>query len=205
MCIEGINGAGKTRLAQAISEAWSETENRRAIVIDPVQASEFGLSVREAIMADRYLDPAAEALAFASARLNGLRRAVLSCEAEDAETLVVLERWSGAVVAYGLESGVSSTVLGISERLLDDCADVNLTVLLDTPGLVAHGRLECQSDRNRFETRGAEYLERVRIQYMRWAEARGVQVVDGGSTVSDTDRLARDFVAVLSRHAIAAS
>lgn len=164
ICIEGINGSGKTTLARALLDQWPRGQ---AAATDPVQHTVFGQVVRTAIMAADQLTADAETLAFASARLH-TAGALAPARCPPPMEMIILERWAGAVVAYGTVAGASPFLLRVLEAALTGALPVDVTVLLDTPGEVAEARVTRLGDRNRFETQGPGYLERVRRQYLAW-------------------------------------
>ncbi len=177
ICLEGINGAGKTTLATALAQRWS-AEGRSARLHDPIALTQFGQQVRTAIMATTDLSVDAETLAFVSARLHGasvLDRSI----GTTAQDLLILERWQGAVVAYGRVAGTNPFLLRSLEAVLTGALPIDQTFLIDIPGAIAARRLARQGDPNRFETSGSAYLERVRRQYLTWAGPRHTPVLDG--------------------------
>ncbi|MFI0354261.1 dTMP kinase [Actinomadura sp. 9N407] len=175
VCIEGINGSGKTTLAHTLARRWP---HGNAQAIDPVLHTGFGATVRTAIMTTEALTADAETLAFASARLH--TAAVLAADrCPPAHQLIVLERWAGAVTAYGTVAGASPFLLRALEGALAGALPVDVPVLLDVPGDVAEERLRGLGTRNRFETQGPGYLERVRRHYLTWASIRQVPVING--------------------------
>jgi thymidylate kinase len=172
VCIEGINGSGKTTTCNPLLALWT---HGRAQLVDPVQHTSFGTTVRIAIMAAGALPADAETLAFASARLHTASTLTYPSPNE----LIVLERWAGAVIAYGTVAGASPFLLRALESSLAGALPVDLTILLDVPGTVAATRLAALADQNRFETQGAGYLEKVRRQYRAWASIRHVPIING--------------------------
>ncbi len=175
VCVEGINGSGKTTLAGALLQGWF---HGRAQAIDPVQHTAFGKTVRAAIMAADALTADAETLAFASARLHTAEM-LAPARCPPPGEMVILERWAGAVVAYGTVAGASPFLLRALEASLAGALPVDVTVLIDTPGEIAEARVARLGDRNRFETREPGYLERVRRQYLAWASIRQIPVING--------------------------
>lgn len=130
----------------------------------------MGLTVEN----DGAIDPNVEALAFAAARLQGAARLSAGLFGDE---LVIVERWSGAVRAYGAADGAHAPLIDVVANYLADMLPFDATVLLDLPGRVAEVRL-AGDDRNRFEDRGAEYLDRVRGTYLHWARDSNTPVVD---------------------------
>jgi dTMP kinase len=196
-CIEGINGSGKTTLARALVEGWP---HGRAAAIDPVQHTTYGQAVRAVIMAADGLTADSETLAFASARLH-TAGILAPARCPPAGEMIILERWAGAVVAYGTVAGASPFLLRALEAALTGALPADVTVLLDAPGEIAEARVTRLGDRNRFETQGAGYLERVRRQYLAWASIRQIPVING---LQDPATVARQ-VSELIRYRAAAS
>ena len=101
------------------------------------------------------------------------------------ETLIVLERWAGAVIAYGAVAGTNPFLLRARESVLVAALPVDHTILLDVPGTLAAARLAELPGTNRFETIGSDYLERVRRQYRAWASMRHIPVLNGRLPTKD--------------------
>lgn len=190
ICLEGINGSGKTSLAQTLIGCWIADGGRSAAKAEPVVSTQFGRDVRTAIMDTEGLNPEAEALAFAASRLQ----AAAGIRAAD-EALIVLERWAGAVVAYGNVAGTHPPLLSALESVLSAAVPVDYTILVDVPGSTADERLAVQSDTNRFETQGAAYLERVRQSYLDWSRTRECTVVSGQLPQEEAVTWATEFLA----------
>jgi thymidylate kinase len=193
VCLEGVNGCGKTTLAGALTSWWSGP----AEVADPVQATGFGRHVRSAIMDAAGLTADAETLAFVSARLDGAT--ALDGVAHDG--LLVLERWGGAVVAYGSVAGSNPFLLNSLESVLAGALPVDLTILIDVPGTVAASRLASMEEAaNRFETIGPDYLEHVRRSYLAWATMRHVPVIAGTDPTEQQLHTIRDLITLRTTH-----
>jgi thymidylate kinase len=194
ICLEGINGCGKSTLAAAVAEAWKRQKGCPAAVVEPVQLTAFGRAVRTAIMQEPTLEATAETLAFASARMHACR-VIRAQGSEAANKLVILERWVGAVVAYGRVAGTDEAILLALEASLGASLPMRGTFVLDVPGAVAAARLGTTSGPNKFETRGDAYLDAVGKQYGRWAEDRNVPVLAGhGHSVADLVELVLNLI-----------
>jgi thymidylate kinase len=174
VCLEGINGAGKTTLAGALVNRWQANMPGGASQADPLKVTSFARRIRNAVMTTSNLPADAEALAFTSARLHTAARLSRPTPGD----LVLVERWAGAVVAYGAAAGTNSALLGELEATLSTALRADCTLLLDLPAAVACGRLTSAPSLNRFETAGTGYLERVRLQYQIWAAASKATILD---------------------------
>ncbi len=198
ICLEGINGAGKTTVAALLQSAWELRTSEPSERIDPSRFSAFGRAVNDAILSSTECHSVAEALAFAAARWDGL----VALEANlDPSRLYVIERWAGAVEAYGLADRCSPSVISVLEDLLWSRASFS-TVLVDVTGETADGRLRRMSGLNRFETRGSPYLETVRGFYLQWAQRRDVPIVSA-DVHAEVEQLP-PVLAQLLEHAVSA-
>src|SRR6266542_2840039 len=159
VCLEGTNGCGKTTLAHALAERW-RAEGGTAQIIDPTLATDFGKQLRAAVMdAVRHdeISGDTETLAFAAARLQSTR--TLRCVGRQPADLLIVERWTAALIAYGAVAEANQTLLSAIRDVLDAALPIEGTAYLDVPGTVAQHRLARQTEHNRFETLGSGYLE----------------------------------------------
>ncbi len=179
VCLEGTNGCGKTTLAHALAERW-RAEGGTAQIIDPTLATDFGKQLRAAVMdAVRHdeISGDTETLAFAAARLQSTR--TLRCVGRQPADLLIVERWTAALIAYGAVAEANQTLLSAIRDVLDAALPIEGTAYLDVPGAVAQHRLARQTEHNRFETLGSGYLENVRGHYLSWAASNGIPTIDG--------------------------
>lgn len=147
-------------------------------VIDPMRHTKFGQSVYNLIMREQELDMTAEALAFGSARLHAASQ-IVDLQYDSLRDLVILERWDGAIVAYGSAVGVNPSLLATLEATLASALHVDIRIFLDVSADAAATRLSRQSETNRFETSGVHYLAKVRGGYKDWVNLRNVPIFDG--------------------------
>jgi len=166
-------------LGGLVAQGWIASSGEGAELLEPVQMTQFGRLIREGIMQESDLDVTAETVAFASARLHACSM-IRDLAIAKPRRLLILERWAGAVIAYGRVAGTDSNLLGSIEHLLLKAVDIQYTFFLSIPGSVAAKRLINEQAPNKFETRGAGYLERVNAEYRRWAEVRDVGILEGG-------------------------
>ncbi len=174
VCLEGINGAGKTTLAAALARQWRDEGLGDVGLADPLRATGYARHLRAAVMTTGDLPPDAEALAFVSARLHAATTLRNSAFAG----MLVMERWAGAVAAYGAAAGTSPDLLQWLEGALTAALPIACTLLLDAPANVVAGRLARLARLNRFESQGSGYLEAVRREYLGWATAQNVPILD---------------------------
>ena len=184
--VEGVNGAGKSTVGHLVERAVRDADEH-CMFLDPASHGALGEVVRDHLLSpNRHHTPDADALLFATLRVSGLREIIGTVPA-DMEAIVILERWSLALAAYGAVDGVRSELINEVTLVLSSVAAIDHTILLDVPGEVAHARLQQTESRNRFEIQGAEYLEEVAAAYRRLAlESPGVSIVDASGSVEAT-------------------
>ncbi len=130
--------------------------------------------------------PDLDSLLFTALRAEGARQILDVIRSEPAMT-IVLERWSLALSAYGRADEARPELVRELRKVLDDMVVPDVTLLLNADGHTAHSRLAPLGNPNRFESRGAEYLDVVADHYRELAETEdGVHVVDASGAIGDT-------------------
>jgi dTMP kinase len=175
--IEGLDGAGKTTLAEALAgELGAQllrepggvelSERIRALVKDP------GLRI----------SARAETLLYAAARAQLVNEKLEPLLAQG--TWVVLDRFVDSSLAYqggGRKLG-EDAVRAVNEFATGGLAP-DLTLLLRVEPATGRERLSGRGDApDRLELEDAEFFARVREAYERLAERPGVKVIDAGQS-----------------------
>jgi dTMP kinase len=175
--IEGLDGAGKTTLAEALAGELDAqllrepggvelSERIRALVKDP------GLRV----------SARAETLLYAAARAQLVNEKLEPLLAQG--TWVVLDRFVDSSLAYqggGRKLG-EDAVRAVNEFATGGLAP-DLTLLLRVEPATGRERLSGRGDApDRLELEDAEFFARVREAYERLAERPGVKVIDAGQS-----------------------
>jgi dTMP kinase len=179
--VEGINGSGKSTAMDRVVEQL-KADGRSIRAFDPASATPWGMSLRNSLVATSWtenLSPTAAAFAFAACRVNGLR----AFEKPTTQEIILLERWSGAVISYGDGTGADSGALGHVAAAMNSLFTADLEILIDLPVEVAADRLKRKGSNNWYELDGRAVLSRVRESYRRWAERCGAYVIDGNQAV----------------------
>lgn len=188
VAFEGIDGAGKTLLSQALCRKLQEEGVANLWVREP-GGTDFAEGLRDtwerASLRDS-ISSRVEALLFNAARAHLVEKRIRP--ALDAGTVVVCDRFADSTVAY---QG-SGTGLDIDELIrLNYFATAglvpDLVILLDVPASVGlsrkAGMRPVNGQLSSMEMRGAAFLDRVRGLYL--ALAAGApnrwEVLDGGS------------------------
>jgi dTMP kinase len=182
--LEGIEGAGKSTVAQGLVAALQQRG------IDVVQTREPGGTplaerVRELVLGRgaEAVDPVAELLLMMAAR--SLHLANLIRPALDAGRWVICDRFTDATRAYqgagrGLDEALIETLAAaVQQGLEPDC-----TLVLDVPvemGLARAARRT--AGRDRFEEETRPFFERVRARYLEIARAepRRCRLIDASA------------------------
>lgn len=159
LVLEGLDGCGKSTQARRL------VERLRALGRDVVHTREPGGTPAGERIRALLLDPAlgeieplTEVLLYQAARAQLVARVIRPALARGA--LVVCERWHYATSAYqGAAGGADPQAIAASSRLATGGLEPDRAVLLDAPDAVSQGRL--RRERDRIESRGAAYRERV--------------------------------------------
>jgi dTMP kinase len=182
--IEGINGAGKSSVAAFVKSAL-RTARIPCLVADPAAFGLVGQLLRRQIVQATFDQNAdLDAVLFAALRTEGVRQIIKEVGADSA-TIVLLERWSLALAAYGAADGARRQLISELRTVLQEAITVDLTVLLDINGYIASDRLASVRESNRFEMRGPVYLDDVARFYRHFArqEAR-TEIIDGAGELA---------------------
>jgi dTMP kinase len=151
-------------------------ERVRAIFLDPATGD---------------IDGRAEALLVAAARAQHVAEVIEPALAAGRD--VVTDRFTGSSLAYqGHGRGLPVDEVRRLSQFAGDGLEPDLYVLLEVPPDVAAARLG--TDRDRMESAGDAFHERVRRGYAELAASEGWVVVDGTGTPDEVEALVLDAV-----------
>jgi len=182
--IEGIDGAGKTTLADGLVRARPEL----ALMREP-----GGVAVAERIRAlvkdpELHVDPRAEALLYAAARAQLVHERLLPALASGKD--VLLDRFVDSSLAYqGAGRGLGVEAIAALNRFATGGLAPDLTLYVRVPPEV--GLARCQGE-DRLERAGAEFFAAVVSAYdeLAAAEPERIVVLDGTQPPGDVLRAA---------------
>lgn len=168
--IEGIDQAGKMTLARSIQERLRGAGLSSEVRHYPDYETPIGQLIRSLLYGQTESDARARCMLFAANRWEKdaeLRRM------RQANTLVLVDRYTWSNVVYGASQGIDETWLcGLESGLLDP----DLTLLVDiTPEESLRRK---PGDRDRFE-RDSRLLEEARRFYLKTAQRRDWLVLEG--------------------------
>ncbi len=176
IAIEGIDGAGKTTVADAVVESLRQDGIPVEIVREP-GGTEIGEAIRQIVLhSEDDLSPWSEALLFAAARAQLAYEVVAPLLADG--TWVITDRSVFSSLAYqGAGRGLGvETVRQVNAAGLGDVWP-DLVILLD---LEADQGLQRQAHPDRIGGEGIELQRRVAEAYSRLAEEPTFAIVDAG-------------------------
>jgi dTMP kinase len=196
--LDGIDGTGKSTQCQLLVDWLNALGIPAAGCADP-GGTPLGDQLRQILLKSRSeMSPRAEALLFMSSRAELVARVIRP--ALESGKAVVSDRFVTANVVYqGYAHGLSTEELWAVGRYATGGLLPDLTIILDLPVEDAVARRGRAPDR--MEGRGREYLERVRIGFLREAarHPETLRVVDAAPSVAVVQAEVRSIVAEFLR------
>ena len=188
IALEGVNSCGKSSIGSLIVRVLSAA-NHSTILIDPAGFGPVGRVLRGQIVNPSFQASAdLDALLFGALRAEGAQMLKdANCSEVSASSTIVLERWALALSAYGAADLARPQLIAELRRVLLSILNVDLTVLLDITGDLALRRMVQIGNHNRFELRGAQYLDEVAHWYRHFARREErTYVIDASGDVQQT-------------------
>ena len=193
---EGVDGSGKSTQVRLLAELL-RAEGRSVLETREPGGTEFGVTVRELILAGGSLAPWAEALLFAAARAQLVDEVIRPALARGED--VLSDRYLDSSLAYqGLARGlgverVLELNLAATGHLLPD-----RTFLIQVP--LDQAARQRGDDPDRIEREGDDFVERVDSAYRDLAGifAQRIVTVDGSKPASEVAKLIRGHLRDLS-------
>jgi dTMP kinase len=169
ICIEGLDGCGKTTQAKLLARKLGKSHS--AIYTAEPSLGEIGTFIRErCLYGEKRLSPVAEALLFAADRVEHVENEVLSALNEG--RLVISDRYIYSSLAYQGAAGLS---LEWIKKVNEHALKPDLAVFIDVDPKTAMQRLKPE----RSVMENMETQQRVRDVYL-WFVANGELVrIDG--------------------------
>jgi dTMP kinase len=169
--VEGVEGAGKSTLIDALRECL-EADEREVMVTREPGGTRLGEALREVLLDNhqREMVPEAELLLMFAARVQHVKETIRP--ALDAGTWVICDRFTDATYAYqGYGRRMPLAHIRYLEEWLQEDLRPDLTVLLDLPVETGLARTDGRGGPDRFESEADEFFERVREGYLEMARA----------------------------------
>ncbi len=197
--IEGIEGAGKSTVLDAVRERL-EAAGARVVVTREPGGTPLAESVRGLLLdpGNAAMTVETELLLMFAARADHLAHRIRP--ALEAGQWVVCDRFTDATYAYqGGGRGVHAERIAELERLVQGTFRPDLTILLDLPAEAGLARANGRGAPDRFERETLEFFERVRATYAARAQAEPERIrrVDARGT---PEEVRAAVAAVLDAH-----
>lgn len=168
--VEGVEGAGKSTLIDALRERLEEAGIEVLVTREP-GGTRLGEALRAVLLDNHQQEMVAEAelLMMFAARVQHVRETI--GPSLEAGNWVVCDRFTDASYAYqGYGRGLELERIRYLEDWLQDGVRPDLTVLLDLPVEQGLERTGGRGGPDRFESEGGDFFERVRGGYLKLAE-----------------------------------
>lgn len=166
IAIEGIDGAGKTTIAEELVKFLKENGYDALLLKEPSE-SIYGQKIRSS--AER-LTPEEELRLFLLDRELHVKEKILPALSEG--KIVVMDRYYYSNIAYQSARGIEAEkIREMNEKF---APQPDLVIILDLPPETAMRRIEPRGKPTAFES--IEYLEKVRENFLRLADDRAVVV-----------------------------
>lgn len=170
IALEGGDGAGKSRLQEALGERLGGGAGREVVLTREPGGTALGERIRGVLLGT----PApqtdlAELLLFEAARAQLVSTVIDPALQRGA--IVICDRFSGSSVAYqGFGRGMGRELVERANAIATAGLEPDLTLLLDLPVEAALTRRAGDGDANHFDTETLAFHERVRAGYRELAD-----------------------------------
>lgn len=160
---EGIEGAGKTTLAQHVAQ-WLQAQGVPVLLTREPGGSPMGASLRSVLL-HATIDPYTELFLFLADRREHTLRVILP--ALQAGTWVLCDRYADSTLVYqGYGRGLDLALIRQLNAIATGGLTPDLTVLIDLPVELALARANTP---NRFEAESRAFHQRIREGYLQEA------------------------------------
>ena len=198
--LDGVDGAGKTTQIQLLIE-WYQQRGRQVLAPRDPGSTRLGETLRDILLhrAEIALDVKAEMLLYMASRAQLVSEVIRPALAGG--QVVIADRYLLANVVYqGCAGGEDIDAIWQVGRIATGGLLPQLTCVLDLPTDVARGRLTRGLDR--LESRGSEYMDRVRQGFLQQSQRMGtpVAIIDAQPSA---DHVHQHIVACLQAHNLA--
>lgn len=192
LTIEGIEGAGKSTLAEALAQRLSSLGREVVLTREP-GGTRIGNSIRELLLeSGKGMSSRAELLLFEAARAQHVDELIIP--ALERGAVVICDRFADSSLAYQCDArGIDEETVESMSEFATGGLSPDLTILLDLPAEAGLGR---QRLRDRISSEGLAFHESVRQGYLEIAEARPerVRVIDATGSLPDVVAQALDAI-----------
>jgi dTMP kinase len=191
LCIEGIDGSGKTTHAHILVKTLARRGYESAYTTEPSRGI-YGKVIREHVLqGDHRIAPVVEAVLFAADRLDHVENEVKPLL--NAGKVVVCDRYVYSSIAYQGAAGLSTDWIRNINR---HAVTPDLAVYIDArPETVIRRIRRSKSVMETLQTQ-----RKVREFYLQMVGSKELEKVDGDPPVKEVSRAIEDIVAEFLRH-----
>ncbi|MDG6910177.1 MAG: dTMP kinase [Nitrososphaerota archaeon] len=188
IAIEGIDAVGK-RTQTSILKSWLGSRGLSTRTLSfPAYETTIGREIRKFLLGTAHYPPEVRAMLYAANRWEKKAEIEAILSRTDA---IIVNRYSGSNLAYGLSSGLGLEWLLNLEAGLPE---PDLVLVLDAPPAKLVPR---RGDRKDSYERNADLQEKARNAYLTLAEKFGWTVVDANSGIDETSRTVTSAVSMV--------
>jgi len=173
---EGIDGGGKSTQIKMLAEYFKDKGYQVEFHMEPTEGSVGSLLWTYMRSKDRSFSPETEALLFAADRIEHCKTIK---QALEERKVVISDRYLHSSLAYQGAAGVDPDWM---QSLNKHALKPSLVILLD---IDPERSLKRVSNRAKTVFEEMEYLKKVRAEYLRYAEAGELMVVDASQPIDD--------------------
>jgi dTMP kinase len=169
ICIEGLDGCGKTTQAKLLAKKWQKSHS--AVYTAEPSRGKIGTYIRKSYLyGEKRLSIALEALLFAADRIEHLENEVIPALNEG--RLVISDRYVFSSLAYQGAAGLS---LDWIEKINEHALKPDLAVFIDVALETAMDRLKAEKS----VMENTETLKKVRDVYLKFVSKGDLVRIDG--------------------------
>lgn len=193
--IEGIEGAGKTTALKFIVE-WLQKQQLSHVVTREPGGTPIAEAIRHVLLGhyEEMMSPDTELLLMFAGRAQNISHVILPALRRG--QWVVSDRFTDASFAYqGGGRGVPKKHIDELASWVQGSLHVDVTFLLDVPADIGISRVESRGARDRIESEGLEFFNRVRETYLKLAK----EYPDRFCVIDSTQPLKTVQIAIESR------
>lgn len=175
LSIDGVDGGGKTTQIELLRQ-WFESRHRPALTLRDPGGTKLGESLREILLHRQEipLTMTAEMLLYMASRAQLVAEVIRP--ALESGQVVIADRYLLANVVYqGAAGGLDCNTIWQVGAVATEELHPELTIVLDLPAEVALSRI--QGGLDRLESRGPEYMSKVREGFLEESARLGDRAV----------------------------
>lgn len=168
--LEGIDASGKTTQIKYLEKNLYSLGADKVVVTQEPGGTIVGKEISHLVLKRKELDifPSTEVFLFAADRSQHVMQVLKPALAEG--NFVVSDRYVDSSIAFQGAAGMQREFIQAVNQLAISGIKPDLTIWLDIPVEVTIERLDKRGESDRLESKGVEYLQRVRNMYVKMAD-----------------------------------